>query len=38
MDATALDEAVAGCERTAADPGSARLSFVVTQVWGRKPG
>jgi SAM-dependent methyltransferase len=38
MDATVLDEAIAGCERTAADPGSAGLSFVVTQVWGRKPG
>ena len=38
MDAAALDEASAGSERVAADPGTVGLSFVVTQVWGRKPG
>lgn len=32
-----LDAAIAECERIAADPGTAGLSFVVTQVWGRKP-
>jgi SAM-dependent methyltransferase len=38
MDTTVLDEAVAECERAAADSGTVGLSFVVTQVWGRKPG
>jgi SAM-dependent methyltransferase len=38
MDATMLDETIAGCERVAADPRTVGLSFVVTQVWGRKPG
>jgi ubiquinone/menaquinone biosynthesis C-methylase UbiE len=32
-----LDEAVVECERIAADPETWVLSFVVTQVWGRKP-
>jgi SAM-dependent methyltransferase len=38
MGAAELDALVAEYERTAADPATARLSFVVTQVWGRKPG
>jgi SAM-dependent methyltransferase len=38
MEAAALDEAIAGCERVAANPQTVGLSFVVTQVWGRKPG
>ena len=36
---TELDALVAEYERAAADPATAgRLSLVVTQVWGRKPG
>ena len=38
MGAAELDAATAEYERTAADPATAQLSFVVTQVWGRKPG
>jgi ubiquinone/menaquinone biosynthesis C-methylase UbiE len=33
-----LDTAIAGCERVAADPNTFVLTFIVTQVWGRKPG
>ncbi len=33
-----LDEALAGCEQVAQDPERFALTFVVTQVWGRKPG
>ncbi|HUS17362.1 MAG TPA: methyltransferase domain-containing protein [Chloroflexia bacterium] len=32
-----LDELLAACEAIAADPGTSVLSFIVTQVWGRKP-
>lgn len=32
-----LDAAVAECERIASDPHSLVTSFLVTQVWGRKP-
>jgi ubiquinone/menaquinone biosynthesis C-methylase UbiE len=32
-----LDEAIATCERIAQDPDAFVVSFVVTQVWGRKP-
>ena len=32
-----LDELVRDCERIAADPETVMTSFVVTQVWGRKP-
>jgi SAM-dependent methyltransferase len=32
-----LDELVRDCERLAADPETVMTSFVVTQVWGRKP-
>lgn len=32
-----LDELVQDCERLAADPETVMSSFVVTQVWGRKP-
>jgi SAM-dependent methyltransferase len=32
-----LDELVRNCERIAADPETVMTSFVVTQVWGRKP-
>jgi hypothetical protein len=33
-----LDEALAECEQVAQDPERFALTFVVTQVWGRKPG
>jgi hypothetical protein len=33
-----LDACVAACERLAADPESVMVSFLVTQVWGRRPG
>jgi ubiquinone/menaquinone biosynthesis C-methylase UbiE len=32
-----LDEALAECERIAQEPETIGLTFVVTQVWGRKP-
>jgi SAM-dependent methyltransferase len=32
-----LDELVQDCERLAADSDTVMMSFVVTQVWGRKP-
>lgn len=32
-----LDQLVRDCERLAADPDTVMTSFVVTQVWGRKP-
>ena len=32
-----LDELIADCKRIAADPNTFMLSFIVTQVWGRKP-
>ena len=32
-----LDNAIADCEALAKDPDTIVLSFVVTQVWGRKP-
>lgn len=32
-----LDELIQECERAAADPETVMTSFVVTQVWGRKP-
>ena len=32
-----LDEAIAECERIAQDPATIGLTYVVTQVWGRKP-
>lgn len=35
---TALDEAISECEQAAADPETVVMSFIVTQVWGRKPG
>jgi hypothetical protein len=38
MDVAELDAAIAACERIAADPQTVGVSFVVTQVWGRKPG
>ncbi len=31
-----LDEAIAECEQVASDPETMVLSFIVTQVWGRK--
>jgi SAM-dependent methyltransferase len=37
MTAEELDAAVAGCEAVAKDPDTTVTSFVVTQVWGRKP-
>lgn len=37
-DAATLDALMAECERVAADPATAGLTFAVTQVWGRKPG
>jgi SAM-dependent methyltransferase len=38
MEAAELDAVITEYERAAADPATARLSFVVTQVWGCKPG
>jgi hypothetical protein len=32
-----LDEALTECERIAQEPETIGLTFVVTQVWGRKP-
>lgn len=32
-----LDEAMAGCEQIAKDPETFVTSFVITQIWGRKP-
>lgn len=32
-----LDQLIRDCERIAADPETVMTSFVVTQVWGRKP-
>ena len=37
LTAADLDEAIAGVEAVAADPATTGLSYVVTQVWGRKP-
>ena len=36
MEAAELDAVITEYKRAAADPATARLSFVVTQVWGRK--
>jgi hypothetical protein len=32
-----LDEALAVCEEIAKNPGTFVMSFIITQVWGRKP-
>ena len=32
-----LDRSIAECEQLADDPETIVLSFIVTQVWGRKP-
>ncbi len=32
-----LDEALSACEEIAKKPESFALTFIVTQVWGRKP-
>ena len=32
-----LDEAIVECEKVASDPQTTGVTFVVTQVWGRKP-
>ncbi len=32
-----LDEAIADCEKIARDPETFVVTFIVTQVWGRKP-
>jgi len=32
-----LDEAIAAYEQVVGDPQTFALSFIVTQVWGRKP-
>ncbi len=37
LTAAQLDEAVAACEEIASDPETFVMSFIVTQVWGRKP-
>jgi SAM-dependent methyltransferase len=37
MDSATLDRAIAGVESIADDPRTVGLTFVVTQVWGRKP-
>ena len=31
-----LDSALAACEQIASDPDTVVMSFIVTQVWGRK--
>ena len=31
-----LDSALAACEQIASDPETVVMSFIVTQVWGRK--
>ena len=33
-----LEEALAGCEQALQDPERFALTFIVSQVWGRKPG
>ncbi len=33
-----LVEALAGCEQVVQDPEMFALTFLVSQVWGRKPG
>lgn len=33
-----LEEALAGCEQVVQDPARFALTFLVSQVWGRKPG
>jgi SAM-dependent methyltransferase len=35
--ASELDEAINECEKVARDPQTTGVTFVVTQVWGRKP-
>jgi SAM-dependent methyltransferase len=35
---TELDQAIAECEQVASDPTTIVMSFIVTQVWGRKAG
>jgi len=37
MTKSELDKAIVECEEVAADPQSTGVTFVVTQVWGRKP-
>jgi len=37
MSAIELDAAIAECEKVARDPQTTGVTFVVTQVWGRKP-
>ncbi len=32
-----LEEALAACEKIASNPETFVMSFIVTQVWGRKP-
>jgi SAM-dependent methyltransferase len=38
MDDDALDDALRECETSALDPETFVTSFLVTQVWGRRPG
>jgi len=33
-----LDQSIADCERIAHDSGTVGMSFIVNQVWGRRPG
>jgi ubiquinone/menaquinone biosynthesis C-methylase UbiE len=37
MSSSQLDAAIGECEKVAADPRTTGVTFVVTQVWGRKP-
>jgi len=37
MSRSELDAAIGECEKLAADPRTTGVTFVVTQVWGRKP-
>jgi hypothetical protein len=37
MTKSELDQAMAECEKVAGDPQTTAVTFVLTQVWGRKP-
>jgi len=37
MTSSELDSAIGECEKVAADPRTTGVTFVVAQVWGRKP-
>jgi hypothetical protein len=37
MTTSELDKAIGECEKVAGDPQTTGVTFVVAQVWGRKP-